>query len=330
VAVASATASASAGASEWAGSVPRYLVAVAITIVAVLSQYFVPELVPSTLPLYENFLEGLSIVYGIPVLAFLLLVGTRPLERWAVRMKEAALPALGWYGALSIISLVITIVLLLVYLVVDPAALNLLSKPNPVVVNAASDPWFWVGFSFIIGAVEEAIFRGWIFGFWIRRGTTTPWFHAIWTSALFASLHLYYGATYLQASPLIYPELFLLGLAFALAVKSSGGNLVWVALLHGANDASAFLSIVNSDAALAIHYGLGGVGAVVALYLYFRGRPQPTIEHAYPGVPPPGEPMWPGGYGAPRAPPPPAIPVLPPTLPIPPPPGPPPDRTWPP
>lgn len=308
---------------EWSGSIPRYFVALGISVVAILSQYFVPETIPATVPVYENFLGGLFVVYGLPILAFLLLVGTRPIERWAIRMRSSALPALGWYGALSSISLVVTILLVFVYLALDPSALNLLSKPNPVVTNAAGDPWFWVGFSFVIGAVEETIFRGWIFGFWIRRGTQSPWFHAVWTSALFAALHLYYGATYLAASPLIYPELFLLGLAFALAVRSSGGNLVWVALLHGANDAAAFLTIVNTSEALAVHYGLIGVGAVVALALYFRGRPTPPrVVPRYPGYPVPGEPR--GFSGFPPPPPPPAVPVSPPTLPIPAPPGPPP------
>jgi hypothetical protein len=297
-----------------------YAAAVAITVVAVLSQYFVPELVPAIAGAYHNILTGYSIVYGIPILSFLLLVGTGPLRRWRADMARSALPALGWYGALSAISLIITFALLIVYVAFDPSALKLLSNQNPVITAAQSDPWVWVAASFLIGAIEETIFRGWIFGYWVRRGSNSLWTHAIWTSALFAGLHLYYGTTYLAAAPLIYPELFFLGLAFSLAVRSSRGNLVWVALLHGATDAISFYSIVNTDVAAGLHYGLIGVGAIVALVLYFGARPAPVETFYAPSAGPPGAPMWaPGPDGLPPR----AVLLIPP--PPPPPPAPPPD-----
>jgi membrane protease YdiL (CAAX protease family) len=290
-----------------------------ITVLAILSQYFVPPLVPAAAWLYEGVVTGYLIVYGIPIVAFAVLVGSGPLRRWRADLGRSAMPALGWYGAMSSIGIIVVFALLIVYEALDPGALTLLNKPNPIITSASSDPWLWIGLSFVIGAIEETIFRGWIFGFWVHRRSTSLWVHAVWTSALFAGLHLYYGATYLAAAPLIYPELFFLGLAFALAVRSSRGNLVWVALLHGATDAISFYSIINTDAAAVLHYLLIGIGALVALYLYFRSRPDRPPE-PYPTVGGyPGAPMWaPNPYG-----PPPAVPVLPPPPPPPPPTGPP-------
>jgi hypothetical protein len=301
-------------------SVEAYVAALLISVVAVVSQYFVPQLVPAVDPLYHSFFGGLFVVYGIPILAFTVLVGVRPLDRFARRPGPAALSALGWYGALALLSLAVTFVLIFVYLALDPSALDLLDRPNPVVEEARSNPWFWVGFSFAIGAIEETIFRGWIFGYWLARGTSIGWVHAVWTSALFAGVHLYYATTYGLASPLVYPTLFFLGLAFALAVQASGGNLVWVALLHGANDATAFLTIVSPLLANSVHFGVILVGGAIALILYLR-RPRPA-----PAPPPYAAPYggpWsagvPFGSGSPA---PIAVPVVPPPLPPPPPPPP--------
>lgn len=309
------------------GSVNAYLAAVGISVLAILSQYFVPELVPATLPLYASFAGGLLVVYGIPIVAFLVLVGTRPLLRWRHATLRSSVPALGWYGALSLLSLLVIFLLTIVYLILDPGALDLLSRTNPVLESAASDPWFWVAFSFAVGAIEETIFRGWIFGYWLARGSRNTFVHAVWTSLLFAGIHLYYGTTYGAAAPLVYPELFFLGLAFALAVRASGGNLVWVAILHGANDATAFLTLVNYDAALALHYGVILLGALVALIAWLRSRapaPLPPFAAAgadataYGGPPPAGYAPLALSVRPPPSPPPPGPPPPPP---IPPPPG---------
>ena len=177
------------------------------------------------------------IVYGVPIISFLVLVGTRPLRSWRGRLGDATVQGLGWYGAMSIVAILVTIALALVYEIVDPGALALLSRPNPELTAAASNPWFYVGFSFVIGAIEETIFRGRIFGYWMARGSRqSPPAHAIWTSIFFGAVHLYYGTTYGAAYPLVAPSLFFIGFAFAKTMQNSGGNLVIVALLHGAND----------------------------------------------------------------------------------------------
>jgi membrane protease YdiL (CAAX protease family) len=254
----------------------RYAVAVAVTLAAVLSQYFVPVLWPVTQPVYHTFAYDLLIVYGIPIVAFALLVGSAPLRNWRAHPRRAAWEGLRWYGLLSLLALAITIVLVLLYEALYPAALQLLQRENPALRAAAGDPWFFIGFSFVIGAIEETIFRGWIFGFF-RNRSGSWWVAATWTSALFAGTHLYYGTTYGAASPIIFPSLFLLGFALAATYRASGGNLVVPALLHGANDAFAFLTLVSNEAGLLLRFLLIGIGVVVGLIHFLRwgweGRP---------------------------------------------------------
>ncbi len=241
----------------------RYSVAVAITVVAIVSQYFVPQAWAPARAVYGTLTGDLLVVYGIPIVAFAALVGAGPLRAWASRMGVATHEGLMWYGGLSVLALFVTIVLGAIYEVVDPAALQLLNRPNPAIVQAAGNPWFWIGFSFVIGGVEETIFRGWIYGFW--HGRAANWLGpAIASSVLFALLHLYYGTTYGIAAPLIFPSLFFVGLAFATTYERSGGNLVVVALLHGAYDASAFYyAYINGSVGLLFRYVPMLVGVIL-------------------------------------------------------------------
>ena len=248
----------------------RYCAGVGITVVAILSQYFVPQTFPAALVLYGNLPGDVFVVYGIPILAFAALVGDGPLRDWARRMGLASVEGLRWYGLLSLLALLVLAVLVALYLYWDPSALGLLNRPNPALEQAKGDPWFFVGFSFVVGAVEETIFRGWIFGYW--RDRPGSWIvTATWTSVVFAMVHVYYAATYLQAAPLVFPGLFLIGFAFAATYRYSGGNLVVIALLHGAQDATAYLTIVSplfDSVGLALHYLLIVAGAFVGLAVY--------------------------------------------------------------
>jgi uncharacterized protein len=266
----------------------RYALGIAVTILAILSQYFVPALWPSTLVVYGSLAGDVAIVYGLPVVAFALLVGVGPLRRWNAAPATAAWEGLRWYGLLALLGLLIAVALVPLYQLVDPAALHLLSRPNPVLRAASGDPWFYVAFSFAAGAFEEAIFRGWFFGAWKSSGAgwVTP---ATWTSVVFAGLHLYYSTTYGAASLLIFPELFLLGFAFAATYQLSGGNLVVPSVLHGAYDASAFLTLVSTDAGLLLRYVPMLVGALVGAVHYLRtpagapgnlGASRPSAEAA--------------------------------------------------
>ncbi|MCI4349992.1 MAG: CPBP family intramembrane metalloprotease [Thermoplasmata archaeon] len=226
-------------------SARAYALALIITAAAVLSQYVVPQTFPGARILYGSLLPGLLIVYGIPILAFAFLVGADPLRNAFRNLGTAAEAGVRWTGLLLLLSLVVIGLLLTLYARFDPGALHLLSRPNPALQAAASNPYFWIAFSFVIGAVEETIFRGWVFGYWLRRDGPRWFWHALWTSGLFAGFHLYYGTTYGPVAPIQFTTLFLLGFAYAATMRHSGGNLLVIALLHGANDASAFSTLVT-------------------------------------------------------------------------------------
>jgi membrane protease YdiL (CAAX protease family) len=240
-----------------------YFAAVAITVFAILSQYFFPQLVPAVRPVYSSLAPELLVVYGIPIVAFVLLVGVQPLRRFFSKSGLAVVEGLRWYGAMSILGLLAAFTIVAVLAAIDPSAVAQLSKLSPPLVAAESDPWFWVGFSFIIGIIEETIFRGWIFGYWLLRSPSQWFAHAVWTSVLFASMHLYYGTTYGFASGVAFAELFFAGLGFAFAVRYSKGNLLIVGLLHGAHDALSFSTLVWKPYGEELYYLLILVGTVV-------------------------------------------------------------------
>ena len=263
-------------------SLTRYFTGVVITVVAIYSQYFVPQRFPAAEILYGNLAGDVFVVYGIPVIAFALLVGGAPLRDWRQRMGLATWQGLRFYGLLSLLGLLVLVFLIIVYDAVDPSALHLLQRPNPVLQEAQGNPWFFVGFSFVAGAFEETIFRGFIFGYW--RDTPGPWFTpAVWTSVVFAGVHLYYATTYGIAAPLLFPTLFLLGFAFAATYRYSGGNLVVPAVLHGAHDAAGFLTLISPVAGELALYGVVLVGALVGLIEYLRHDTGPPILY---GIPP--------------------------------------------
>jgi membrane protease YdiL (CAAX protease family) len=255
-------------------SFARYSLGVVVTAFAIFSQYFVPQTFPATLVVYGNLAGDLFIVYGVPIVAFALLVGGAPLRDWKERMGTAAWHGLRFYGLLTLLGLLVFFVLATIYAIIDPSALQLLNRPNPALEQAKGNPWFFVGFSFVIGAFEETIFRGFIFGYW--RDRASGWLMpATWTSALFAAVHLYYSTTYGIAAPLIFPSLFLLGFAFAATYRYSNGNLVVPATLHGAHDAAAFLTLISVAWGAIALYGVVLVGALIGLLEFLRARPPP-------------------------------------------------------
>jgi len=259
----------------------RYFLGVFVTVFAILSQYFVPQEIPAANVLYGNLPGDLFVVYGVPILTFSLLVGGGPLRDWNRRMGLATWHGLRFYGLLTILALLVIFVLTIVYEIVDPAALQLLNRPNPALQQATGNPWFFVGFSFVIGAFEETIFRGFMFGYW--RDRSGPWMvPAVWTSVVFAGVHLYYGTTYGAAAPLIFPGLFLLGFAFAATYRFSGGNLVVPAVLHGAHDAAAFLTLVSLAWGLIALYSVVLVGALIGLIHYLRN--DSTVPYSPPSA----------------------------------------------
>ena len=265
-------------------SLGRYFVGVFVTVFAILSQYFVPQLWPAARILYGNLPGDVLIVYGVPILAFALLVGGSPLRDWGQRLGLASWEGLRFYGLLSLLGLLVVVFLTILYEVVDPGALQLLSRPNPALEQASGNPWFFVGFSFVVGAFEETIFRGFMFGYW--RDRSGPWIvPATWTSVVFAGIHLYYGTTYGLAAPLLFPGLFLMGFAFAATYRFSGGNLVVPAALHGAHDAAAFLTLVSYELGIVLSYLIVLVGGLIGLIDYLSKSSAPTAPTGPPPLP---------------------------------------------
>lgn len=261
-------------------SLGRYLLATAATVLAIVSQYFLPQTVAAVRPAYASVLGDFLIVYGIPILAFALLVGAAPLRNWAAQLGRASWQGVRWYGVFTLLALFLSFLLLAILLNIDPNAVATLNKPTPVIRAAQSDPWFWVGLSFLIGAVEETIFRGWIFGYWLVRSPADWKFHAAWTSLLFAGVHVYYALTYGPVFLIPAVVLVLDGVAFAVTMQSSGGNLVAVALLHGWNDATIFLALALPAVGLLLHYLVVLAGGAIALALYLRARAREDSERA--------------------------------------------------
>ena len=240
-----------------------------MVVLTIASQYVVPGFWPASRLVYGSFLGVVGLVYGVPVVVLAVLLGSGPLRHWRTNLRGAAVEGLGWYGAMSLLAALVIVTLETVYAVVDPGALRLLERPNPALQAAAGDPWLYVGLSFVIGAFEETIFRGWIFGYW--SGRSRSWFlPAILSSALFAGVHVYYGVTYGVASPVPYSAVFLDGFAFAATYRGSGGNLVVPAALHGATDATAFLTLISVNLGFGLHWLLVLLGAVLGLVFYAR------------------------------------------------------------
>lgn len=263
-----------------------WALATAGTVACVLSQYAAGSFPEPMRALYGSLVGAFFIVYGVPILLFLALVGTDPLRHALRGLQRAVVEALGWYGGMSALTFLVTFVLLVIYAALAPEALSRLSAPNPVLAGAASDPWFWVAFSFVIGAVEELIFRGWIFGYWLRRAPGQWFAAAVGSSLLFAGVHVYYGTTYGPLYPVFFVPIFLIGFAFAAGMRAGGGNLVAIALLHGAYDASGFLTLVSAPAGAAARYGLIAVGLLVLAMQYVRRRAARPPPPMFPPPPP--------------------------------------------
>jgi membrane protease YdiL (CAAX protease family) len=255
-----------------APSLARYATATGLTVFTILSQYFLPQLVPALRPVYSTLLGQFLIVYGLPILAFALLVGSGPLRGWADRLGSAWSEGLQWYGSLTLLALFVIFILLAIVLSIEPSAAQRLNTPTPIVRAAAANPWFWAAISFAVGVLEETIFRGWIFGYWLLRSPGDWKLHAAWTSVLFAAVHLYYAFTYgiLFVIPAV--VLVLDGVAFAIAMRNSGGNLVAVSGLHGWNDSTVFIALALPALGIGLHYGIVLLGALLALALYLRKR----------------------------------------------------------
>jgi membrane protease YdiL (CAAX protease family) len=257
-----------------------YALATAIAVVGVVSQYVIPS--SWFPPGWAGFLLDLFLVYGIGLIAFYLAFGIRPIRNFARRTDVGASEGFRWYGIFALLGLVLALALAVVYVAVDYTRYQELINQNTTVQNAgAANPLFYILFSiFFVGFVEETLFRGYILGSLLTITGTQNWrVCAVFTSLIFAGVHVYYAQTYLEVSTIYYVQIVTLGLAFSYTYVKSGGNVLVIGLIHGTFDAISFFSLTSlgkaDHLALAMSYGLILGSALWALVLYLR-NPSPT------------------------------------------------------
>lgn len=225
---------------------------------------------------------GMLVVYGIPILTITWLWGRTIIRRALRNTRVAVRFGLGFFGAFTVLGLVAASAIFLVLLSLDPAALNLLNKPNPVLHISQEYAWIMVWVSvLIVGPAEEYLFRGFVFGGLLSLAKTRHWlFLSFLSSVLFAAAHLYYAVVYGVASAVQFADLVTFGMAMAAAYYFSGGNLLVPALIHGAYDATGFLGVATSSGLGATLRGLMIlIGLIVALTLFIdKMRKRRTVH----------------------------------------------------
>jgi membrane protease YdiL (CAAX protease family) len=182
---------------------------------------------------------------------------------------------LGYFGAFNVLSLLLSIVIIYLLLIFDPATVDLLQKPNPVLQVSPEVAWIMVGFSFLVtGPCEEYLFRGFVFGGLLNISKNRHWLSlALISSLFFAGVHLYYALTYEIASLVPFVDLMTFGMAMAATYYVSGGNLFAPAMIHGAYDATAFIGVATStDIGVQLRVAMMLVGAIVAVMVFVQRK----------------------------------------------------------
>jgi len=247
-----------------------YVIGVAVIFLTVYSQYFI-RLGPIT---------GYLVVYGIPVTVVSLFFGRELLSRAAKNNKTAAQLGLGLFGALTAVSVLIIAVAVVILSQFNPDIQTLLSKPNPVLDVPPNEAWVLIAVSIlVVGPVEEFLFRGFMYGGLLNISKGKYWFPlAIGSSLMFSAVHAYYAVTYGVASVVPFIDLTAFGIAMCIAYYWSGGNLLMLALIHGAYDATGFLGVATTtNIGVAARFALILIGIICALiYLPRKIRLPPT------------------------------------------------------
>jgi membrane protease YdiL (CAAX protease family) len=216
-----------------------YIVGLVVLFAAAYSQYLIEGL---------GLIDGMLIVYGIPILCTALLWRSMIIRRALNRTYMALKFGLGFFGAFTVLGIVASSVLFYLIAAVDPNAVNLLNRPNPVLNISPELAWIMVWLSIlVVGPAEEYLFRGFMFGGLLSLFKNRHWLSvAFLSSLLFAAVHLYYAFTYGIASVIQFTDLVTFGFAMAATYYVSGGNLLIPALIHGIYDATAFVGVAIS------------------------------------------------------------------------------------
>ena len=257
-----------------------YIIGIIVIFVTVYVQYFVSL----------GSVVGYLVVYGIPVAVALLFSGREILKRAAENNRTATKLGLGLFGAFTVLGVFIAVVVLLIILQFNPGVQSLLSKPNPVLNVPPKEAWILIAISFlIVGPAEEFLFRGFMFGGLLSISKGKRWLIlAVLSSIMFAAAHAYYAVTYEAASAVAFIELVAFGIAMCITYYWSDGNLLVLALIHGAYDATGFLGVATTTL-------IGNIarGAMIAVGLTFAGLYLPKklrlsyLQPKPPSPPPP-------------------------------------------
>jgi membrane protease YdiL (CAAX protease family) len=218
----------------------RYLLGLLIILGAAYSQY-----------VFGGFgaVVGFLIVYGVPIVVVSILWGRAIIRKAAKNTLATFKLGLGFYGAFTALGLIASYAILFILTSFDPASLNLLHKPNPVLHVSPEYAWIMVGISFlVVGPAEEYLFRGFVLGGLLSLFKNRHWLTlSLVSSVLFAAAHLYYGLVYGVASAIDFTDLVTFGMAMCVTYYLSGGNLLVPAVIHGAYDATGFLGVATSS-----------------------------------------------------------------------------------
>ncbi len=236
-----------------------YVIGIAVIFLAVYSQYFVRL----------GVVTGYLVVYGVPIVVVSLFFGRPLLQRAAKNNREGFKYGLGLFGALTILSIFLSVIALAIILQFNPQAADLLSKPNPVLQVPPNEAWILIVVSIlVVGPAEEYLFRGFMYGGLLSISKGRYWLPlAIVSSLMFASVHAYYAVTYGIASALPFIDLVTFGVAMSITYYWSGGNILAPAVIHGLYDATGFLGVATTtNIGLAARFVLIAVGLVFAIF----------------------------------------------------------------
>jgi membrane protease YdiL (CAAX protease family) len=240
-----------------------YIIGVIVIFAAVSAQYFV-EL---------GRVLGFLVVYGLPVAVVSLFFGREIFRRAGKNNKKAVKAGLAFFGALTVINFLLSIVAIIIITIFNPQALDLLNRLNPVLDVPPDVAWVMVAVSFlVVGPAEEYLFTGFTYGGLLNMSKGKHWLPlAVVSSLLFASAHAYYAITYEVTSVVAFITLATFSFAMAATYYFSAGNILAPALIHGIYDAAGFLTVATTfEIGLALRVALIFVGVAFAVYYFIR------------------------------------------------------------
>lgn len=242
----------------------KYVIGLLVVFASAYSQYLFRSFGP---------VIGILLVYGIPLLTTTYLWGSAIVKKAFRQMYSAVKIGIGFFGAFTIMGIVAGAVVFYIISALDPTAVSLLQRPNPVLNISPEFAWVMVWASFlVVGPVEEFIFRGFIYGGLLNLFNNRHWVSlGFISSILFAPAHLYYAFVYGIASLVQFVDLIAFGMAMAATYYLSGGNLLAPALIHGMYDATGFIGVATSlDVGILLRGLMILVSIVVAIGLFVQ------------------------------------------------------------